>query len=255
MAIEVRDVSKQFNIHHDRAVTIKDQLLHVFSRKRISSSRREILWAVKNVSLSVEKGTVVGLVGPNGSGKSTLLRLIAGIYPTTQGSISVSGTVAPLIGLNLGFHNDLTGEENIYLNASLFGHSRRQIKEMYPKIVEFSELEHFIDTPTRNYSSGMLARLGFSIATHISAEIYLLDEILAVGDAQFKEKCLARVRQFKESGKTIFFVSHSMESISDLCDRAIMLVGGKIVAEGSTEMIVEAYGDYMQKNSRPKKKS
>lgn len=240
-AIEVANVSKRFLIHHNRAITLKERFIQRFSPGRGRQATCEVFWALRGITLNVMPGETVGIIGPNGSGKSTLLRVIARIYRPTAGQIRVSGQVMPLIELGLGFHPELTGEENIYLNASLFGLSRSQIRSIYPKVVEFSELQRFIDTPIKNYSSGMSARLGFSIAVHLDPDILLLDEILSVGDASFVSKCLEKIREFQQQGKTIVLVSHSAKSVKQMCQRAFLLQGGRLIAQGTVVEVLARY--------------
>lgn len=239
--IELRHVGKRFVIYHTRATSLKERVLRFFSETVVEHHHPEIFWALKDVSLQITAGEMVGLVGPNGSGKSTLLRVIARIFPPTEGEVFVRGRIASLIELGLGFHPELTGEENIYLNASLYGLTRRDIEGIYSDIVEFSELGHFIDTPVKNYSSGMQARLGFSIAVHLDPDILLSDEVLAVGDAAFTRKCLEKMQGFKRSGKTIIFVSHNLEAVRQMCDRAYLLMQGRVVAEGPVGRVIEQY--------------
>ncbi len=238
-SIEVRDVWKQYIIRHNRSDALKTKFLGLFHERY--RERREAFWALKGVSLTVEQGEAVGLMGPNGSGKSTLLYLIARTLYPTRGEIVVRGRVAPMIEIGLGFHPELTGEENVYLNASLYGLTREEIDEIYPRIVEFSELEGFIDAPIKNYSTGMQARLGFSIAVHLDPDILLIDEVLAVGDERFQEKCLERMMEFRRQGKTILFVSHSVEAVKKLCDRACLLAHGEVIAVGDVARVLEAY--------------
>lgn len=240
-AIELRRVSKRFVIHHNKPTTLKERILRSFSERTKDRSQLEIFWALKDVSLQVARGETVGLIGLNGSGKSTLLRLIAKILVPTEGEVIVRGKVAPMTELGLGFHQELTGEENIYLSASLYGLSRREIRVIYEEIVEFSELSHFIDVPVKNYSSGMYARLGFSIAVHLDPEILLIDEVLAVGDERFQKKCFDKMQELKRKGKTIAFVSHEMKTVQKLCDRAYLLEQGRIASEGSVELVAARY--------------
>ena len=246
-AIEVVNVSKRFLIHHNRAMTLKERFIRRLSPSGAVEARSEVFWALRDVSLHVMPGEAVGIIGPNGSGKSTLLRLIAGIYQPTSGQVKTNGQVMPLIELGLGFHPELTGEENVYLNASLFGLSRAHIRGIYPKVVEFAELERFIDTPIKNYSSGMSARLGFAIAVHLNPDILLLDEILAVGDAGFAHKCSEKIQEFKAKGKTIVFVSHSPASVKEICQRAFLLHHGQLIAQGDVNEVLARYDQLLAK--------
>jgi len=238
-AIEVRNVWKQFIIRHNRSDSLKERFLGLFHRRY--REQCEPFWALRDISFAVERGEALGLIGPNGSGKSTLLRLIARTLYPTKGEIIVRGRVAPMIELGVGFHHELTGQENIYLNASLYGLTRREVDRIYRDIVEFSELEGFIDVPVKNYSMGMKARLGFSVAVHLDPDILLIDEVLAVGDERFQKKCLERMMGFRERNKTIVFVSHSTEAVKKLCDRACLLMRGEIVAAGHVSEVLEAY--------------
>jgi len=238
-AIEVQDVWKCFCIRHNRNDSLKERFISLFDGRR--REQREVFWALKGVNLQVDRGEMVGIIGPNGSGKSTLLRIIARILQPTRGSVIVRGSVAPLIEVGVGFHPELTGQENIYLNASLYGLTRREIDRIYDEVVEFSELGDFIDVPVKNYSTGMYMRLGFSIAIQLNPDILLVDEVLAVGDEAFQRKCLAKMEEFREQGKTILFVSHSVGLVEELCDRAYLVVSGQVVKEGRPEDVVAEY--------------
>ena len=197
--------------------------------------------AVKNVSFTVSKGEMLGLVGRNGSGKSTLLKIIAGVYLPTSGGVQVNGTIAPLIELGAGFHGELTGRENILMNGLLLGFSKREMQGREQSILEFADIGEFIDAPVKQYSSGMYTRLAFAVATEVDPDILLIDEILAVGDAAFQQKCLDRLERFRKSGKTILFVSHSLDQVVQHCDRAILLEKGELRMHGSPAEVVEAY--------------
>jgi ABC-type polysaccharide/polyol phosphate transport system ATPase subunit len=197
--------------------------------------------ALRNANLEIARGEALGIIGPNGVGKSTSLKLIAGITEATSGRVSVDGRVAALLELGAGFHPDLTGRENIYLNAAIIGMNREEIDRRFDTIVAFSELERFLDTPVKRYSSGMYCRLGFAVAAHADPDVLLVDEVLAVGDAAFQSKCLKRMRELKEAGKTIVFVSHSLPRVRRLCSRAILLYQGKIVAEGPASEVIGTY--------------
>lgn len=199
------------------------------------------LWALKNVSFEVQRGDIVGVMGRNGSGKSTLLKLLSRITAPTEGSARLSGRVASLLEVGTGFNYELTGKENVYLNGSILGLRDREIDERYERIVEFAEIADFMDTPVKRYSSGMRVRLAFAVAAHLEPEILILDEVLAVGDAKFQEKCLNRIDEIKNSGVTILFVSHSAESVLKLCTRGIFLDKGRLVAQGSAEEVTTRY--------------
>jgi homopolymeric O-antigen transport system ATP-binding protein len=232
-AIVIENLSKTFMVHHNRVTSLKGRFIGLFKQRW--QQHTETFPALTNVSFSIRRGEAIGIMGPNGSGKSTLLQLIAGIYKPTSGSITVNGRVAPLIQLGVGFHIELTGEENIYLGASLYGFSNRSIRAKYQQIVDFSELGTFIDTPIKNYSSGMLVRLGFAIAVHLDPDILLADEILAVGDESFKRKCLDRIRQLRNAGMTLVLVSHVQEQINTFCDRYLKFAKGRLIEQGRTQ--------------------
>jgi len=239
LIVEVQDLWKSFCIRHNRNDSLKERFISLFDGRR--RERREIFWALRGVNLKVAQGEMVGIIGPNGSGKSTLLRIIAGILHPTKGSVIVRGSVAPLIEIGVGFHPELTGQENIYLNASLYGLTRKEIDRIYDKVVEFSGLEDFIDVPVKNYSTGMYMRLGFAIAVQLDMDILLVDEVLAVGDEAFQRKCLAKMQELKERGKTILFVSHALDLVSRLCDRAYLLIDGRVAMEGVAEEVTGCY--------------
>jgi ABC-2 type transport system ATP-binding protein/lipopolysaccharide transport system ATP-binding protein len=230
IAILVENVSKKFVLHHNRTMSLKARFIGLFKQRW--RQRDEDFHALEDISFQVQRGEAFALMGPNGSGKSTLLQIIAGILKPTTGRVETSGRVAPLIELGVGFHPELTGEENIYLNASLYGFSNKEIRNRFDEIVEFSELRPFIDVPVKNYSSGMFVRLGFSVAVHLDPEILLADEILSVGDAQFQEKSLGRILELRRNGMTLLLVSHSMEMVRNFCDRFIRLEHGRVVESG-----------------------
>ena len=238
-AIEVRDVWKRFIIRHNRADSLKARFVGLFHQRY--RERREEFWALRGIHLTIERGEALGLMGPNGSGKSTLLRLIARALFPTRGEIIVCGRAAPMIEIGLGFHHELTGRENIYLSASLYGLTNAEISRIYPRIVEFSELAEFIDVPVKNYSTGMYARLGFSIAVHLDPDILLIDEVLAVGDEHFQRKCIARMLEFRRQGRTIVFVSHSPAAVQMLCDRVCLLSQGSVVKAGEAGQTLGSY--------------
>jgi ABC-type polysaccharide/polyol phosphate transport system ATPase subunit len=239
-AIELTQVRKEFVLRRNAAQDLKVRLIRLLHPWR-EQERRERLVALSDVDLRVRQGEFVGIIGPNGSGKSTLLRLMAGIYPPTRGAISVRGRIVPLIELGVGFHPDLNGEENVFLCASLFGLSRRAASAMLASVMEFSELSQFARMPLKNYSTGMYMRLGFAIAAHLDAEILLLDEVLSVGDEHFRQKCLTWLARTRERGVTILFVSHSLELVEQLCDRAVWLDRGAIAADGDPSRVVAKY--------------
>jgi len=215
--IEFRKVSKKFNLLNQK--TFKE-LLPAFLQKK---ETRQEFWALKDISFKVNKGETLGIIGSNGSGKSTILKLMAGVMSPTEGQATIKGRVSPLIELGAGFHPELTGKENIYLNGAILGLKRNQIDKSFREIVNFAELWEFIDQPVKHYSSGMYMRLGFSVAIHAKPEILLIDEILAVGDTTFQAKCFAKMEEFKKQGVTIIFVSHNLDSIKAFCQRSIYI--------------------------------
>jgi ABC-2 type transport system ATP-binding protein len=225
-AITADGVGKRFQLHHKRATSLKERLLLT----RTSSS--EDFWALRDVNLSVGQGETVGLIGPNGSGKSTLLKVLAGILTPTTGSVEVRGRIASLLELGAGFSGELTGRENVYLNASILGLTRREIDRQFDSIVDFAELEPFIDNQVKHYSSGMYVRLGFAVAAHVDPDVLLVDEVLAVGDEAFAAKCLAKVAEFQAQGRTILFVTHGLDQISQVCNRAVVLNQGRMLFDG-----------------------
>lgn len=235
LAIQVTDVSKDFKLRYDKPNTLKERLVF-WKNKNI-----EIHHVLSNINLDIHKGETVALVGVNGSGKSTLLKLMTKIIYPTVGKISVSGKLTSLLELGAGFHPDFTGRENIYFNASIFGLTAAEIDARVSDIIEFSELGEFIDSPVRTYSSGMYMRLAFSVAINVDAEILLIDEILAVGDQHFQDKCFEKLTELKNGGKTIVIVSHSLDAIKQLCNRAVWIYEGKLKMDGSTDKVIEEY--------------
>lgn len=233
--IIVDDVYKTFNVYLDKANTIKEKLMFF---KRNKKEKREVL---KGINLKIRKGEAVALIGINGSGKSTLLKLMTKIIYPTKGKIITNGKLTSLLELGAGFHPDFSGRENIYFNASIFGLTRKEIDQRMEQIIEFSELKDYIDNPVRTYSSGMYMRLAFSVAINVDADILLIDEILSVGDQHFQEKCFNKMNELKKEGKTMVFVTHSMESVKQLCDRAVWLHKGVIKMDGNTEEVVAEY--------------
>ncbi len=236
-AIVVKDVSKTFKLPHEQHSGIKQAVINIFNRK----SGYEVQRVLDNVSFEIKKGEFFGIVGRNGSGKSTLLKLLAGIYVPDKGLIQVNGSLTPFIELGVGFNPELTGRENVFLNGALLGFSRPEIQTMYGDIVDFAELEEFMDQKLKNYSSGMQVRLAFSIAIRAESDILLLDEVLAVGDEAFQRKCFDYFKQLKRNKKTVVLVTHSMESMKRFCNKAILIKGGEIVASGSPDDIANRY--------------
>ncbi len=234
-AIECKNVSKSFKIYYDKASTLKEHLLF-WNRNK---SERYV--ALKDIDINIKKGETVALIGINGSGKSTLLKLMTKIYYPTSGKIITHGKLTSLLELGAGFHNDFTGRENIYFNAAIFGLTKEEIDKRIDTIIEFSELGDFIDNPVRTYSSGMYMRLAFSIAINVDAEILLIDEILAVGDQHFQEKCFNKLHELKESDKTIVIVTHSLDQVKNLCTRAIWIDEGLVALDGTPDEVIPAY--------------
>ncbi len=228
----VEHVSKDFVLHHNAQDSLKKRFVGLFHRRWRMQPRR--FRALDDITFSISRGEALGLMGRNGSGKSTLLTLIAGIYPPSSGHIVTHGRLVPMISLGVGFNPELTGMENIFLNASLFGLKNYEIRAVLPEILDFSELGEFIYEPVKNFSSGMYARLGFSVAVHLKPEILLADEILSVGDADFQEKCLQRIAEMRNDGMALILVSHSEGQVEQFCDRYLHLDHGKVVAQGST---------------------
>lgn len=236
IAIKVEHVYKSFTIYYDRANTLKERILFLARNKR--REKRQVL---KDINIEIKKGETVGLIGVNGSGKSTLLKLMTKIIYPNKGKIETYGKLTSLLELGAGFHPDFSGRENIYFNASIFGLSKKEIDDRLEQIIEFSELREFIDNPVRTYSSGMYMRLAFSVAINVDAEILLIDEILSVGDQHFQEKCFEKMRELKKEGKTMVFVTHSLGSVTDLCDRAIWIHNGEVRMDGDSKKVVDEY--------------
>lgn len=235
-AIEVRNMYKQFKVQYDKANTLKDKILF-WNR----DNRKEVHKVLNNINLNIKKGESVALIGTNGSGKSTLLKLMTKIIFPTSGTIETNGKLTSLLELGAGFHPDFTGRENIYFNASIFGLSRKEIDNRIDEIIAFSELGEFIDNPIRTYSSGMYMRLAFSVAINVDAEILLIDEILAVGDQHFQEKCFAKLKELRDSGKTIVIVSHSLDTVKKLCRRAVWIYKGEVRLDGDPTYVINQY--------------
>lgn len=234
-AIEVVDLSKRFRLYANRAGSLKESLV-ARGRKRYDD-----FWALRDVSLSIESGTTFGFIGHNGSGKSTMLRCITGIYKPTSGRVEVSGRVSALLELGSGFHPDLTGRENVYLNASILGLSKREIDDVFDDIVDFAGIGQFIDTPVKVYSSGMYVRLGFAVAVHVRPEILIVDEVIAVGDEEFQRRCFDHIYRLRNDGVTIVLVSHSLGLVQTMCDRVAWFDRGHLMAEGPAVEVVSSY--------------
>lgn len=234
-SISLHNVSKLFRKQKQK--TFKEFLPALFG----GQSTSETFWALSDVSLEIKKGETFGIIGPNGSGKSTLLKLIAGVTKPTKGSITVNGRIAPLIELGAGFHPELTGRENVVLNGVILGMKRVEVEKKFKDIVDFAELWEFIDQPVKHYSSGMYLRLAFAVAVHTDPEILLIDEILAVGDAAFQAKCMAKMNEFREQGKTIVIVTHALDTVNSFCERAVFLKQGQVQKLGEAKGVVEMY--------------
>ena len=236
-AIEVDNVTKVFKVLH-RETSIKSAAM---KRLRLKRPHREEFTALRDISFHVPQGQTVGVIGRNGSGKSTLLTLLARIYKPTSGTIKVHGRVATLLELGAGFHPEFTGLENVFLNGVILGMPRAEIEKRLPSIIEFAGIEEFMDTPVKHYSSGMTTRLGFSVAVHLDPDVILVDEVLAVGDAQFQEKCYAKIEEFKARGVTIFFVSHDMKAIERVSDRVLWIDDHRVREDGNASHVLVAY--------------
>ena len=234
-AIVVESVSKNFRLYHERNRYIKAAIL------RGRRARYEKFWALDDVSFAVEHGSTLGIIGSNGSGKSTMLKCLTGIYRPDKGSVSVNGNVAALLELGAGFHTELSGRENVYLNGAILGMSKKDVERQFDSIVEFAGLERFIDTPVKNYSSGMTIRLGFSIASHVEPEILLIDEVLTVGDQAFQRKSSEKIEEFRREGRTIVVVSHSLPAVQQLCKEVVWLEKGKLKMRGPSAEVIAAY--------------
>jgi lipopolysaccharide transport system ATP-binding protein len=248
-AVEVQGVSKRFRLHHERHRSFQEFAVNAFRRGRST----EDFWALADVSFAVEQGRSFGIVGENGSGKSTMLKLIAGILRPTAGAVRVRGRLAALLELGAGFHPDLTGRENVYLNASVLGFSRREIARRFEAIVDFAELDRFIDTPLKHYSSGMTVRLGFAIAINSDPDILITDEVLSVGDEAFQRKCIDRIDDLMRRGKTIILVSHGLDLVRYVCQDAIWLDRGRVRAAGASLAVIDAYLEQANRKDRQRR--
>ena len=237
--IKLENISMRFNLGIEKNFSIKEAFIAVFDKSR--RQKKTEFWALSDVSFDVKKGEVIGLIGSNGAGKSTLLKVVSGVMKPTKGKVTVNGQISPMIELGAGFDPELTARENIYLNCSILGYSKEFIDEKFEEIVEFSELRNFLDAPVKNFSSGMVAKLAFSIATVVDPEILIVDEILSVGDIKFQEKSKNKMMQMIKGGTTVLYVSHSLESIEELCDRVVWLEHGKVIKVGNTKEICREY--------------
>ena len=239
--IDLKNVSMRFNLGIEKDNSLKTIFIRLFSFKKKDKKKKNEFWALKDVSFHIDRGDVVGIVGSNGAGKSTLLKVVSGVLKPTTGTVEVEGALSPMIELGAGFDGELTARENIFLNGAILGYSKEFITEKFDEIVEFSELKDFLDVPIKNFSSGMTAKLAFSISTIVEPEILIVDEILSVGDMKFQEKSKKKMMSMIEGGTTVLYVSHSLESIRDLCTKVIWLDHGKIVKMGKTKEVCNAY--------------
>ncbi len=252
--IEIKNLGKRYNITHQKGgyIALRDVVANIVkspfsflktkTKKIAGMETKEEFWALKDVNLEIRKGEIIGIIGSNGAGKSTLLKILSQITPPTTGEVKIRGSVGSLLEVGTGFHPELTGRENIFLNGAILGMPRKNIAEKFDDIVEFAGISKFLDTPVKYYSSGMYVRLAFSVAAHIEPDILIVDEVLAVGDAEFQKKCLGKMDEItKKDGRTILFVSHNISAVQSLCTRAILLRNGKIVESGDTKKVIESY--------------
>lgn len=237
--INLEKVSMKFNLGIEKNFSMKQAFIDLFTKKK--DKKNEEFWALTDVNFHVKKGEVVGLIGSNGAGKSTLLKIVSGVMKPTSGKVTVNGVISPMIELGAGFDPELNARENIYLNGAILGYSKKFIDEKFDEIVEFSELRDFLEVPVKNFSSGMTAKLAFSIATIVNPEILIVDEILSVGDIKFQEKSKKKMMDMINGGTTVLYVSHSLESIRDLCTKVVWLEHGKVIKVGDTKKICEEY--------------
>ncbi len=238
--IDIKNVSMKFNLGIEKDFSLKQAFVEMFNGKKKKKSY-DGFWALKNVTFHVDKGEVVGLIGSNGAGKSTLLKVVSGVMKPTKGKVITNGVISPMIELGAGFDQNLTARENIYLNGAILGYSKKFIDEKFEEIVEFSELKDFLEVPVKNFSSGMTAKLAFSIATIVDPEILIVDEILSVGDIKFQEKSKNKMMEMIRGGTTVLYVSHSLESIKDLCTKVVWIEHGEVKKVGNTKDVCDAY--------------
>lgn len=237
--IKLENISMKFNLGIEKNYSIKEAFISIFDKKR--RIKKSEFWALNDISFNIKKGEVIGLIGSNGAGKSTLLKIVSGVMKPTKGKVIVNGAISPMIELGAGFDLELTARENIYLNGAILGYSKRFIDEKFEEIVEFSELRDFLDAPVKNFSSGMIAKLAFSVATVVEPEILIVDEILSVGDIKFQEKSKNKMMEMITGGTTVLYVSHSLESIKELCDRVVWIEHGKMIKIGKAKEICDEY--------------
>ncbi len=255
--IEAENISKKYIIDHIKSnakantlrEVVTDKLKNIFNKKTEEQISHEEFWALKNVSFKIEQGDRVGIIGSNGAGKSTMLKILSRITEPTEGKIKIKGRVASLLEVGTGFHPELSGRENIYLNGSILGMKREEIKKHFDAIVDFAGVEKFLDTPVKRYSSGMYVRLGFAISAHLEPEILIVDEVLAVGDAEFQRKCLGKMKDASSSGRTILFVSHNLTAVQGLCNKSMYMQKGKLLEMGETNQVLATYLSHVQKTA------
>ena len=245
--IKLEHVSMKFNLGIEKNFSVKPAFVDFFSFKKKKKKKKDEFWALRDISFEVKKGEVIGLIGSNGAGKSTLLKIVSGVMKPTNGKVKVSGVISPMIELGAGFDMELTARENIFLNGAILGYSKQFLESKFDEIVEFSELKDFLDVPVKNFSSGMTAKLAFSIATIVDPEILIVDEILSVGDIKFQEKSKNKMLEMIKGGTTVLYVSHSLDSIRQLCDRVVWIEHGKMVKVGKTDEICDEYYDTQMK--------
>ena len=248
--ITLENVSMKFNLGVEKNFSLKQAFIEFFSFKK--KKKKDFFWALRDINFNVKAGEVVGLIGSNGAGKSTLLKVVSGVMKPSAGKVTVNGVVSPMIELGAGFDHELTAKENIYLNGAILGYSKQLIDEKFDEIVEFSELKDFLNVPIKNFSSGMIAKLAFSIATVVNPEILIVDEILSVGDIKFQEKSKKKMISMIKGGTTVLYVSHSLESIKELCTKVIWIEHGKIIKMGDTKEICEEYYEKQMNNGGKK---
>lgn len=246
LAMKIDHVSMKFNLSSEKVDNIKEYVIKMMKKELMYQE----FWALRDINFEVRKGDRVGILGLNGAGKSTLLKIVSGVLKATEGTVTTNGKIAPLLELGAGFDRQYTGSENIFLYGAMLGYSKDFLQEKYKEIVEFSELGDFINVPVKNYSSGMRARLGFSVATIVEPEILILDEVLSVGDAKFRKKCEKRIQSMFDKGVTVLFVSHSTPQVLRMCNRGILLEQGRLIAEGSAEDVVSFYEAKMEENEK-----
>lgn len=244
LAMKVENVSMKFNLSSEKVDSIKEYVIKMIKKELMFQE----FWALRDINFEVEKGDRLGIMGLNGAGKSTLLKVVSGVLKATEGSVTTNGKIAPLLELGAGFDRQYTGAENIYLYGAMLGYSKEFLQQRYDEIVAFSELGSFIDVPVKNYSSGMRARLGFSVATIVEPDILILDEVLSVGDAKFRKKCEARIQSMFDKGVTVIFVSHSTSQVLRMCNKGILLEQGRLIAKGDVEDVVSVYEAKMSEN-------